>query len=138
MMDKIAKAYPNDVQIVIKNYPLKSHKQATKAAIYCLAADRQGKYYEMYKMIFDRYKELKTNGNLPVLFAKELGLDMDQFYQDVQDPAILDQINLEKQQLRSTKLRLSVPKFLVNGKEWDRKQPLTKIIDDILTKEDKE
>ncbi len=132
-MDKIAEKYPNDVQIVIKNYPLNSHKQAFKAALYCLAADRQGKYYEMYKMIFERYKELKTNENLPVMFAKELGLDMEKFYQDVQDPALKDQINLEKQQLRSTGLRLSIPKFLVNGKEWNRKQSLEKIIENILT-----
>ncbi len=131
-MDKIAKTYPNDVRIVIKNYPLRSHKQAFKAALYCLAADRQGMYYTMYKMIFDRYKELKTNEDLPVTFAKELGLDMEQFYRDVQDPALQKQINLEKEQLRSTGLRLSVPKFLVNGKEWDRKQSLDTIIENIL------
>lgn len=134
-MDKVAAKYPNDVQIVIKNYPLGSHKQAFKAALYALAADRQGKYYEMYKMIFERYKELKTNENLPVIFAKELGLDMEKFYQDVQDPALRDQINLEIKQLRSTGLRLSIPKFLVNGKEWKRKQSLESIINRILSEE---
>jgi len=43
-MDDIAKKYPNDVQIVIKNFPLSFHKQAKKAALYALAAERQGKY----------------------------------------------------------------------------------------------
>ena len=44
--------YPNDVKVVVKNFPLSFHKQARTAAKYALAADRQGKYKEMYHMIF--------------------------------------------------------------------------------------
>ena len=51
MIDEVLAKYPNDVKVVIKNFPLGSHKQARKAAKYALAADRQGKYKEMYHMI---------------------------------------------------------------------------------------
>ena len=41
--------------MVIKNFPLGSHKQARKAAQYSLAAHKQGKYKEMYHAIFESY-----------------------------------------------------------------------------------
>ena len=47
MIDQILKKYPNDVRVVVKQFPLSFHKQARKASIYALAADRQGKYHEM-------------------------------------------------------------------------------------------
>ena len=42
MVDEILEKYPNDVKVVIKNFPLGSHKQARKAAAYALAAREQG------------------------------------------------------------------------------------------------
>ena len=51
-MDDLVKKYPNDVRVVIKQFPLNFHKQARKASLYALAADRQGKYHEMSNMIF--------------------------------------------------------------------------------------
>ena len=48
MIDEVLAKYPNDVKVVIKNFPLGSHKQARKAAQYALAADKQGKFKEMY------------------------------------------------------------------------------------------
>mgnify|MGYP000860373757 CR=1 FL=1 len=56
MVDDILEKYPNDVKVVIKNFPLGSHKQARKAAQYALAAHKQGKYKEMYHKIFDDFK----------------------------------------------------------------------------------
>jgi predicted DsbA family dithiol-disulfide isomerase len=117
-MDDIAKKYPNDVQIVIKNFPLSFHKQAKKAALYALAAGRQGKYKDMYHKIMDNYRGLKTNEDLPRQYAQELGLDMVQFDNDMKDPALEARIDKETNQLRQSGIpRLSVPKFLINGKE---------------------
>ena len=117
-MDDILKKYPNDVQIVIKNFPLSFHKQAKKAAIYALAAERQGKYKDMYHKIMENYRNLKTNEDLPRQYAEELGLDMAKFDQDMKDPALEARIDKEINQLRQSGIpRLSVPKFLVNGKE---------------------
>jgi len=117
-MDDIAKKYPNDVQIVIKNFPLSFHKQAKKAGLYALAAERQGKYKDMYHKIMDNYRNLKTNEDLPRQYAQELGLDMTKFDQDMKDPALEARIDKETNQMRQSGIpRLSVPKFLINGKE---------------------
>ncbi|MBC8198381.1 MAG: thioredoxin domain-containing protein [Candidatus Marinimicrobia bacterium] len=117
MVDQILEKYPNDVRVVIKNFPLGSHKQANKAALYALAAGRQGKYKEMYKKIFDNYKQLRNNEDLPLQYAEELGLNINQIKSDIKDPALQRLIDLEASQLKGTGMRMAVPKFLINGKE---------------------
>ena len=117
-MDDILKKYPNDVKVVIKNFPLSFHKQARRAAQYSLAAHRQGKYKEMYHAIFEDFRKLKTNEDFPLDLAEQLGLDVEQLKRDVDDPAIDAQIQKEFDQMRNSGIpRLSVPKFLVGGKE---------------------
>ena len=118
MMDEIEKKYPNDVRVVIKHFPLSFHKQAKKTALYSMAAERQGKFKEMYHKIMANYRNLKSNEDLPREYAQEMGLDMVQFDKDMQDPALEARLNKETNQLRQSGIpRLSVPKFLINGKE---------------------
>ena len=123
--------YPKDVRVIIKNYPLSFHKQASKAARYALAAHKQGKYKEMYHMIFcgkavvdnssdecKAYGQLKNNEDKPLDYAKELNLDMNQFIKDLESAEIATQLQLEVSQFNSAGFpRKSVPKFLLQGKE---------------------
>ena len=118
MVDDILKKYPNDVKVVLKNFPLSFHKQAMKAARYVLAAKNQGKYYDLYKKVMENYRQLKTNEDLPVQLAGELGLDVEQLKRDANSPAIANQIQTEIDELKNSGIpRMSVPKFLINGKE---------------------
>ena len=118
-MDDILKKYPNDVKVLIKNFPLSFHKQARRAAQYALAADRQGKFKEMYHAIMGDFRKLKENQDYPVVLAANIpGLDVEQLKRDADDPAIDAQIQKEFDQMRNSGIpRLSVPKFLVAGKE---------------------
>ena len=118
MIDGILKKYPNDVRVVVKQFPLSFHKQARKASMYAIAAQRQGKYEEMSNKIFENYRGLKTNEDLPRQYAEELGLDMVKFDQDMKDPALETRINREVNQLKQSGIpRIAAPKFLINGKE---------------------
>ena len=118
MIDDLLKKYPNDVRVVVKQFPLSFHKQAKKASLYALAAERQGKYHEMSNKIFENYRGLKTNENLPRQYAEEMGLDMEKFDKDMQDPALDARISKEMNQMKQSGIpRMSVPKFLINGKE---------------------
>ena len=117
-MDDILKKYPNDVKVVVKNFPLPMHKQAKKAAMYALAADKQGKYKELYKAIMADFRKLKTNEDYPLELAADLGLDVEKLKRDASDPSIEKQIDDEMAQLRNSGIpRIAVPKFLVAGKE---------------------
>ena len=126
MIDEILKKYPNDVRIVVKQFPLSFHKQARKASLYALAAERQGKYHEMSNKIFADYRSLKTNEDLPRQYAEELGLDMTKFDQDMLDPSLNARIDREINQMKQSGIpRMSVPKFLINGKEPQGKRDIS-------------
>ena len=139
-MDEVLNKYPNDVKVVIKNFPLSFHKQARRAAQYCLAAGRQGKYKEMYHAIFNDYRKLKTNVDFPLELAEELGLDIKKFISDSNDPSIDAQIEKEINELKNSGIpKMSVPKFLIAGKEPQGRsiEAWSKIIDAELKKKDK-
>ena len=133
-MDKLRTLFPNDVKVVFKNFPLRSHKQANKAALYAMAAGRQGMYNEMHHNIMERYRELKNNEDLPLELADELGLDLSLLKEDMTDPALQQQIYKEMNELKSTGLRLAVPKILINGEEYDRKKPIEVLVKEIIDK----
>ena len=64
------------------------------------------------------WKKLRSNEDLPLQLAAEIGLDIDQLNKDMADPSIDAQIQKEFDQLRNSGIpRMSVPKFLVAGKE---------------------
>ena len=69
-------------------------------------------------MIFENYKNLKNNEDLPLEYAAELGLDKEKLKSDANSPKIIALIDEEIKQMRTSGIpRLSVPKFLINGKE---------------------
>ena len=106
---------------MIKNFPLSFHKQARLAAEYCLATKEQGgveMYKKIHDKIFENYKMLKTNPDLPLQFAEHLGLDIEKLKADAKSEKIKLLIDEEIKQMRTSGIpRLSVPKFLINGKE---------------------
>ncbi len=137
MIDQVLEKYPNDVKVLIKNFPLSFHKQAMKAARYALAADKQGKYKEMYHAIMKDFRKLKTNEDMPLDIAATMGMDVEKLKADADDPAIQKQIEKEIDQLKKSGIpRLAVPKFLVAGKEPQGRDiaAFSKIIDEELKK----
>ena len=126
LIDDVLEKHPNDVKVVVKNFPLSFHKQARDAAKYALASDRQkvcgpskneSCYKDMYHMIMENFRKLKANPELPVEYAEQLGLNMVKFKQDAKDPAFESLIKKESLELSQNFERKSVPKFLVAGRE---------------------
>ena len=137
MIDDILAKYPNDVKVVVKNFPLSFHKQAKKAAKYAYAAHKQGKYKEMYHKIMENFRELKNNEDLPLTYAREFGLNMSQFIKDFESPEVAAQIEKEINELKNSGIpRLAVPKFLIQGKEPQGRsvEAFSSAIDAILKK----
>ncbi|MCO6430334.1 MAG: thioredoxin domain-containing protein [Deltaproteobacteria bacterium] len=134
VMDEVMKAYPNQVKLVFKNLPLAMHPQATPAAKAALAAGKQGKFWEMHDKLFANQQKL--NPQYYEQAAKELGLDVEKFKTDMNDPAIEEQIKAdvalaEKHDITGT------PGFFVNGVAVKGAYPLQhfkKIIDRWLAK----
>ncbi len=111
-MDQVLKAYPNDVKVAFKNLPLPFHAEALPAAKAALAAQKQGKFWEMHDKLFDNQQKLKSGYYEEA--AKELGLDLEKFKKDMADPAIEKQINEDKEIAAKNDIQ-GTPGFFVNG-----------------------
>jgi protein-disulfide isomerase len=104
------------VRIVHKFFPLTRHLRARYAARAAYAAQQQGRYWEMEKLIFENQADL-SDATLERL-AKEVGLDLERWRKDKDSPeaerVIEEDIALgDKVGLRRT------PFVLVNGREFD-------------------
>ncbi len=111
-MEEVLKAYPTDVKVVFKNLPLPFHKNAVPAAKAALAAGKQGKFWEMHDKLFDNQKNLTQ-----AFFEKtagELGLNVDKFKTDMNDPEIDKQIEADKKLAEANGIQ-GTPGFFVNG-----------------------
>jgi protein-disulfide isomerase len=78
-MKQIKEAYPNDVRVIFRHYPLSFHPEAQKAAEASECAADQGKFWEMYDKIF----AANLAGDMSVAkwktVAAELGMDSAKF-----------------------------------------------------------
>lgn len=85
-INAVLKAYPNDVRLIFKQYPLESHPQASISAAAALAAHNQGKFWQMHDVLFANRTQLSRQNILA--WAGKLGLDMKRFTADLDSDAI--------------------------------------------------
>jgi protein-disulfide isomerase len=109
-------AYPNQVRVVIKNFPLPFHPNARPAAKLAMAANEQGKFQGMMEALManggdvsdDKIKE----------YAKDLGLDYNRLMADYKnkDAQWEKQIQDDMQLGSSSDVR-GTPTFYLNGRK---------------------
>ena len=92
--------------------PLSFHDRAMPAAKAVMAAEKQGKYWEYYEKLFENNKDLQ-DADLE-RYAQELGLNVEQWKKDKEDPAIA--ASIDKQARMAQAMGASgTPAFFVNG-----------------------
>jgi protein-disulfide isomerase len=110
----VLEQYPNDVKLVIKNFPLtRIHKNAMPAAIAALAANLQGKFWEMSTQLSKNYNQLSDEKINEI--AQSIGLDMDQFKQDMGSPALAAMVQRDLQDGVEAGVR-GTPTIFINGR----------------------
>ncbi|HUA17448.1 MAG TPA: thioredoxin domain-containing protein [Bryobacteraceae bacterium] len=115
-VDAVMAAYPKDIRLIYKQFPLETHPHAQMAAEASLAANEQGKFWEMYEILFKNFRRLSAQNILA--FAQELGLDMNKFKADVESEkfkAVIDKdlADGEKAGVYGT------PAFYINGQQYN-------------------
>lgn len=113
VFDELLRQYPKGLRLVIKNFPLSSHRYALEAAAAALAADRQGRYRDFHQRLFEHYQVLDDDKISEI--ATSLGLDMERFNRDRRSAEILSLIARDVNQGRSIGVR-GTPTIFVNGK----------------------
>lgn len=81
-LKKVVEESDGKVRLVFKHYPLPMHPKAREAAKAAVAADKQGKFWEMHDLLFENQAELQRADFND--YAKKLGLDMKRFKADMQ------------------------------------------------------
>ncbi len=115
-VDRIMAAYPKDIKLIYKQFPLSTHPHAQMAAEASLAAKEQGKFWEMYDILFKNFRRLSAENIL--MFAKEVGLDMDKFKADMVSSKYRAVIDKDLKDGDAAGV-YGTPSFYINGKQYN-------------------
>src|SRR3972149_11078806 len=118
LVKQLAEEFKTEVRFVNRYFPLPGHKNGLPGALAVEAAARQGKDWEMHDKLFE---EQKKWGEKPAAdpkifeeYARQLGLNMDQFKKDVASKEVKDRVERDKNS--GTRLGVSgTPSFFLNG-----------------------
>jgi protein-disulfide isomerase len=138
-MKKIEAEYGDKLKVIFRELPLVTmHQHALIAAQAAEAAGLQGKFWEMHDKLYDNQLTwTKKTDLVPVFvdYAKEIGLNPDQFMKDLNGEKVAARIFQDGKRAHSFGLK-GTPSFFVNGKEatGDQWKPegLRQMINDAL------
>jgi len=82
LIDEVLKKYPKGVRFVYKQFPLPMHQTARPAALWSLAAQEQGKFWEMHDVLIENQPKLDPAKGEEL--AKQAGLDVKRFKSDLE------------------------------------------------------
>jgi len=132
IINAVVKAFPNDVRLVFRHWPLVSlHDKALQAAKAAEAAGKQGKFFEMAEFLFTNQSEwsVKSATDFATWLNSKtasLGLDAAKFATDWNDPAIAQKVSAD--QAASDKLGeelsqayqtgFGTPTLIINGSPY--------------------
>jgi protein-disulfide isomerase len=108
----VLEKYPHDVKVVFKNFPLRNHRFAMKAAIAALAAQSQGKFWEFHDLLYQNYKQLSDQKIQEI--AQEVGLNLEEFEKKINDPATARQVGQDLLEGQEIGVR-GTPTVYING-----------------------
>ena len=120
-MDELKKLYKDDIQISFRHYPLPFHNNAMPAAIAAVAANQQGKFWEMYDKLFAHQQALGA-AELEK-YATEIGLDMAKFKAAIADPKTKAVVEADMKLANNFGVG-GTPSFFMNGRAFSGAYPL--------------
>lgn len=112
----ILKAYPTQVKLIFKEFPLEIHSQADLAAAAAIAAQKQGKFWAMHDAMFTHHDDLSRKTILAL--AKENGLDMDRFENDIDSTQVRETVVRDVQDGDHAGVE-GTPTIFVNGQRYN-------------------
>ncbi len=108
------------------------HKMAQTAAHAAIAAQNQGKFWQMHDAIFALPKLTKESIDKA---AAEIGLDMEKFKKDLNSPATKQKLQKDMSIAQQAEVN-GTPTLFVNGRRVKQRgaQPIQQMIDQELAK----
>lgn len=115
-LHRVMRAFPQQIRLVFKEYPLDIHPLAPLAAAAAVAADKQGKFWDMHDALFARRHSLDRDGLLAT--ARDIGLDMDKFTADLDSDKVKAVIEQDMHEGDQVSIQ-GTPTLFINGQRYN-------------------
>jgi len=117
ILKKMMAELGSQIRFVFRNFPLSEmHEYARPAALAAEAAGQQGKFWEMHDAIYENQLNLSTR--LFIDLAEQLGLDIDNFKNAMQDQRLDEKVEGDFESGMMSGVN-GTPTFFVNGEKFD-------------------
>ncbi len=118
---QIVEEYKDRIQYTYRHFPLEQHKNSKIAAYAAEAAGRQGKFYEMVDVLFEKQPKWESESNAKAIelftsYADGMGLNIEQFKKDSESQDVKDRVQKDYNEGYTAGID-HTPTFFVNGKE---------------------
>jgi protein-disulfide isomerase len=114
VLEQVLENNPDEVKIVFKNFPLRNHKFAMKAATAAMAAESQRKFWEFHDQLYKNYNRLNDQKVREIA----LGLELNQaeFEKKMRDPALQAKIRQDAREGAQAGVK-GTPTIFINGRK---------------------
>lgn len=123
IVEQVRETYGDKIKFTFRNFPLVSiHRNAMASHRAAEAASAQGKFFEMYELLYqnqDSWSSLSNPVSLFESYASSLGLDMTKFKTDFASEATNNVINADTNEGKDKYKVDSTPTFIINGQKMN-------------------
>jgi len=118
VITELVEKFPNDLRIEFRYFPLVNiHSNAALSARGVEAAGKQGKFWEMHDILFQRQDEWSRSAKAKDLledYATEIGLNLDQYKIDIKSRVVKNKVDSDLRYGQDLGVN-STPSFFING-----------------------
>jgi len=121
--EQLLKEYDSRLRIVFRNFPLSAHEHAREAALAAEAAGFQGKFWEMYDVLYREQVFWTYAPNTRELFesyAGTIGLNLNQFKEDMDGEKARERVDSDHALGDSLGVKVT-PALFINNEPLDPK-----------------
>jgi protein-disulfide isomerase len=117
VVGELERDYHSSLRVIFRHYPLPMHAHAAEAAYVAEAAGLQGRFWEMHDVLYREQSVWSKAPDAAAVFnnyAGMLGLNIDRFKADVQDPKIRAKVALDQHEGAERGVK-STPTIFINN-----------------------
>lgn len=136
IVEQVVEKHKADIQYQFRHFPLvQIHQHAFEGSRAAEAAGKQGKFFEMYRLLYENQTTWSSLSDPQATFlgyARQLNLNTQQFQTDYASSAINDIINADYQEAIKLGAK-STPTFVLNGKRIENNPQSAEAFEKLIT-----
>lgn len=134
IVKQLMDSHKDSMALVFRHFPLPQHANAPLAAEVAEAAGKQGKFWEMYNLLYSHQNEWAETSNARDIFigyAKKININEEEFTKDIDSNAYSSKIDEDKNDGISLGVN-STPTFYLNGQKVENNSLLKDQVEQLL------